>query len=219
MERPATDPVTGPHQTRHVVLVHGLWTPATVMRPIGRWLVRCGYEPSYFRYLGRDDFEANAVALDRFIERLAGPAHYVGHSLGGLLLLRTLGARVDIPIGRTVFIASPVGGAESARRLARAASGRLLLGRAMGVLCTGIEPRWHRRERLGIIVGTGKFGLGRLLGALDGINDGVVREAETRVAGSADTLMIGSAHTPLLLSRRVAEAVAHFLATGRFTPS
>lgn len=219
MERPATDPVTVLRETPNVVLVHGLWTPASVMRPIGRLLSRRGYDALYFRYQGRDDFEANAAALGRFIGRLDAPAHYVGHSLGGLLLLQVLRARPDVPIGRAVFIAAPVGGAESARRLARSRPGRFLLGRAIGALATGIEPVWRRPEPLGLIVGTGKFGLGRLLGALEGMNDGVVREVETRVAGSAETIMIDCAHTPLLFSRRAAEAVARFLGTGRFTPS
>ena len=219
MERPATDPVIGLRQTRDVVLVHGLWTPAAVMLPIGRRLARCGYDPHYFRYRSRGDFPANAAALERFIERLGGPSHYVGHSLGGLLLLRVLRARVDMPVGRTVFIASPLGGAESARRLARTAPGRFLLGRAAEVLSAGIEPCWDRREPLGLIVGMGKLGLGRMLGTLEGNNDGVVREAETRIAGSSETFVIGCAHTPLLFSRRVAEAVGRFLGTGRFTES
>ena len=216
MERPADDPVSRSHKPAKVVLVNGLWTPALVMGSIGRRLLLDGYEPCYFHYRGRDDFERNADSLARHVGQLGAHVHCVGHSLGGLLLLRALSALGGLPIGRTVFIASPVRGAESARRLARLPMGTWLLGRSARALSEGVEARWRRAEPLGLIVGTSQLGLGRLLGPLEGANDGVVREEETRVEGSAATLRVASSHTPMLFSRQVAAAIGRFLEGGRF---
>ena len=47
--------------------------------------------------------------------------HFVGHSLGGLVILRALQLTDDLPPGRAVLLGSPLQGSRTAQRLARRA--------------------------------------------------------------------------------------------------
>lgn len=221
MERPAADPLAAPPRSRavirDVVLLHGLWMPSAIMRSLACRLAYRGYRPVLFDYRGRDDFAGNAARLAVFANRLHRPAHYVGHSLGGVLLLDALGADPNLPVGAVVLIAAPARGSESARRLARTPIGRWMLGRSRFRLCETTRPTWRRPEPLGIIGGTGATGIGRILGALTGDNDGVVCLTETGVDGCSDEVRFALGHTPLLFSLRVAEQIARFLEAGRFS--
>jgi hypothetical protein len=60
-------------------------------------------------------------------------------------------------------------------------------------------------------------GLARLLGRLHGVNDGVVTLEETEVEGMAERIVLPVGHSAMLLSARVADNAAMFLANGRFS--
>jgi pimeloyl-ACP methyl ester carboxylesterase len=203
---------------RDVVLVHGLWTPGAVLWLLAARLIRRGYRPRCFGYRGRDSFSRNVERLADYARALGCPAHFVGHSLGGVLAFETLNANHDIPLGATVLVAAPVCGCASARRLAAWRLGRWMLGRSDAVLCRTAAARWMRREPLGVIAGTRSIGAGRLLGALPGGNDGVVTEPETRVDGCSGNARLRHGHTSILFSRELAERVDAFLRDGRFSP-
>jgi pimeloyl-ACP methyl ester carboxylesterase len=196
-----------------VVLVHGLWMPAAIMAPLSARLVRGGYRPRHFAYSGRR-------SLDAALERLAGFArggapHFVGHSLGGVLILDMLGRYRDVAAGRIVLIGAPVNGCLAGRRFGEWAIGRWLLG-ASTARWRECVARWQRPEPLGVIAGTRPLGLGRMLGKLPGENDGVVRVAETAVQGMADQALVRQGHSLLPVSRRVTALVQHFLSAGCF---
>lgn len=198
-----------------VVLVSGLWAPAASMAVLAARLRRGGFAPRTFAYSGREPLAANLERLAEFSR--AGEAaapHFVGQSLGGVLIFDMLSARADVPAGRVVLLGAPVRGSLSGRRLAGHALGRWMLG--------GCAPRWQerdavwrRREALGVIAGTAPLGLGRGLGRLPGEHDGVVRVEETEVTG-AERVRVPQGHSPLAFSRRVAALVQRFLRTGRF---
>jgi hypothetical protein len=80
-----------------------------------------------------------------------------------------------------------------------------------------LERRWSGARDLGVIAGDLGVGLGKLLGPMDGPNDGTVLVDETRLPGAADELRLRSSHTGLLFSAEVARQAAAFLQTGRFT--
>ncbi|MCI0398632.1 MAG: penicillin acylase family protein [Chloroflexi bacterium] len=116
--------------TREVVLAHGLWVPAMVMSPLAARLARSGLRCHNFGYRGRSaPIEAHAARLARFA-RAVGPAHFVGHSLGGLIVLEALGSESSVEAGRVVLLGTPVQGCLSGRRLARHALGRWVLGQS-----------------------------------------------------------------------------------------
>ena len=197
-----------------VVLVPGLWMPAAVMLLLAAHLERAGYRVHRFGYRGRDPLDAN-------IERLASFArgslmHFVGHSLGGVLIYDMLERHRDIAAGRVVLIGSPVRGSFAGRRFGSRSLGRWMLG-GCSPRWQEREARWQRPEPLGVIAGTMAFGLGRAIGRLPGDNDGVVCVEETRIDGMVARALLPQGHSRLLVSQSVAGLVERFLGTGRFS--
>lgn len=199
--------------TNEVVLVPGLWMPAAAMALIALRLSRAGYRTRSFAYEGRAPLESNIERLARFIHGRA--AHFVGHSLGGVLVYDMLTRHRDVAAGRIVLLGAPVRGCFAGRRLGAAALGRWMLG-ACRDRWVAQDARWERKEALGVIAGTLPMGLGRALGALPGANDGVVCVQETKIDGAGEYVLVREAHSMLALSGHVATLVERFLRTGRF---
>lgn len=201
-----------------VILAHGLWVPGVVMHPLAARLARAGFRCHSFTYGGRArPLEAHAERLAR-LARQIGPAHFLGHSLGGLVVLEALQSDAAIGVGRVMLLGTPAQGCLSGRWLARHSAGRWLLGESEKLWHEGRAARWTRAEPLGVIAGTTPFGLGRMMiGRLPGPNDGVVCVEETAVQGMTERVVLPVSHSAMLVSSRVAEHVATFLAEGRFS--
>lgn len=194
-----------------VVLVPGLWMPAVIMAPLAARLSRAGFRTRRFVYSGRRSLEAAVQQLAR--ERAA--PHFVGHSLGGVLIFDMLSRHREVAAGRIVLVGAPVNGCLAGRRLGQWALGRWMLG-ASAARWESCTARWERTEALGVIAGTRPLGLGRTLGALPGENDGVVRVDETTVQGMTEHLLLPQGHSMLAMSARVSALVERFLRAGRF---
>jgi pimeloyl-ACP methyl ester carboxylesterase len=202
-----------------VLLVHGVLMTARVMAVLARRLRGCGYRTVLFDYPTRGRcLRDNAHSLARFVGGLGSPTvHLVGHSMGGMLILRTLQETGGLPPGRVVLMGSPVRSSAVARRLCGSAPGRWLLGEsAEGGLLEAL-PDWSYGREIGVIAGELPVGFGVLLGGLQGRHDGTVGVDETRIEGATDTLVVRASHTSLVLSRQVAGQVCHFLQHGRFS--
>ncbi|MDA0983240.1 MAG: alpha/beta fold hydrolase [Proteobacteria bacterium] len=201
----------------NVVLVHGLWVPGVVMSVLGARLASAGFRCHCFGYFGRArPLHAHAERLARFARGI-GPAHYVGHSMGGLVILDALEQDRALPAGRVLLLGTPARGCMAGRRLARHAAGRWFLGESEDLWRESERhARWRRPEPLGVIAGTLPLGLGCVLGRLPGVNDGVVRLEETEVEGMAARVVMRTGHSAMLLSSRVAAQAVEFLRTGAF---
>jgi len=199
-----------------IVLIHGLWYGPISLGMLGRRLHRSGgWTVHRFGYPTiRHALDTNARKLREFIG--SGPAHLVGHSLGGLVALRMLERfGTDLPPARLVLLGSPVNGSAVARRLARLPALGRLVGRSAGPLDAGVQhvpPGWE----VGVIAGTRSLGAGRLIQRLPEPHDGTITEIETRLDGETDRLLLPVSHTGLVLSPTVADAIDRFLRTGRF---
>lgn len=200
-----------------VVLVHGLWLGGWVLGLLAARVRRCGYDTWIFPYPSMGgSLSANAANLARFVASLSVPrVHFIGHSMGGLVILKMLEAHAELCCGRAVLLGSPYSGSRSAETLARAAAGRMILGHSM--------MQWLREPRakpegyeFGVLAGCRKVGLGRLLTRLPDPSDGVVLEAETPIPGMTDFICLRVGHSEMLWSRAVAHQVCAFLTRGRF---
>jgi pimeloyl-ACP methyl ester carboxylesterase len=201
-----------------VVIVHGIWMTGLEMQPLAWRLRRCGYRTRVFRYPSlRRSLAQNAARLvARVGQQGDTTVHLVGHSLGGLVILRALQDHPDLVRGRIVLLGSPVNGSVIAQRLFAHRFSRCLIGRSGdGALLDG-GLRWHGSRELGRIAGTRPIGIGRLLGGFDEASDGTVALSETRLAGEHAATTFPSTHFGLLFSRPVARAVCGFLRAGRF---
>ena len=203
---------------RDVVLVPGLWNPSGVLWPLAARLRRAGYAPHVFSYRGRSPLEANVERLARFVrDKVDGhAAHFIGHSLGGVLVLETLNRHPDIPVASALLIGSPVRGSFAGRRFGRERLGRWMMG-AAAHCWESREARWTREAPLGVLAGSVPVGLGRIVGGrLPGQNDGVVCVDETVVEGMAASKLVREPHSWMPVSAGVARLAQNFMSTGRF---
>jgi pimeloyl-ACP methyl ester carboxylesterase len=208
------DAVTGEHvQTEKrdtIVLVHGLWMTGREMRVLGGRLEEAGFRVRYFRYRSwKGGLAQAAEALRDFVGTSeAERVHLVGHSLGGVVIARTLEDAALSRPGRVAMLGAPMGGSAAAGIMSRRRVGRWLVG---GVIREGIverAPKWPGGRDLLVIAGDVPLGSGILLG-LEKPHDGVIRVEETRVEG-ARTVTVRASHVGLLLSRKVAALLADF---------
>jgi pimeloyl-ACP methyl ester carboxylesterase len=197
-----------------VLLAGGLWMPGMAMALLGARLARHGYSTHVFHYSGREPLEGNVERLVRHAGA-HGRAHFVGHSLGGVLVFDALSHHPELDVATAVLIGAPVRGCLAGRRLAVSRLGRWMIG-ATAPRWRERNATWRRPEPLGIIAGTLPIGLGWMTGRLPGQSDGVVRVEETVVEGTVQRVAVPVAHSALIASRRVAGLVGHFLGTGRF---
>jgi len=202
-----------------VVLVHGVWMTGIEMGLLARRLRDCGYRTVQCRYHSLTNTVAeNAQLLRRLVNQQGdSPVHLVGHSLGGLVILRALHEQADLVSGRIVLLGSPVQGSVIAQRVNRYRLSRWLIGRSGEQALLGGRPRWSGQQSLGVIAGTRPVGVGRLLGGFDGPNDGTVAVSETRLENVTASLSFPSSHFGLLVSQPVAAAVCTFLKQGDFS--
>lgn len=210
-----------------LVLVHGLGRTPRSLWLLARVARRRGYHVIAWRYPSRRGTVAeHAAALDReltaTLRSVPGRAHFVTHSLGGLLIRAYLGA-VSLPtLGRVVMLAPPNQGSEVADRLRGWWAFRLVTGPAGQELGTGADGAAARLPtpdaEVGIIAGDRCVNplFGRWIG---GPSDGKVAVRRTLLRGMRDHLVVRSGHTLLPWRRSVIRQVFAFLETGRFLPA
>lgn len=207
-----------------IVYVHGLWQRGGEALWLRRRLTRAvGAETVAFVYPSVSaDATANARSLFEFLDRVgADTVHLVGHSLGGLLIVKLFEDAADadqrLPPGRIVLMGSPVRGSRTAQNLARLRLGRKIMGRSVDQeLMRPRERVWKGARELGVIAGDSGVGLGRLVGPLGAPSDGTITVEETQLAGATDHIVIHTGHTGMLFSAAVASQAGAFLCTGRF---
>jgi len=202
------------------ILVHGLWQSGLELFVMRRRLQADGsMRAIFFSYPTVVGSMSNHVR--RLIEcaraHKAERLHFVGHSLGGRVVLRALEVTDDLPPGRAVLLGSPLQGSRTAQSLARLPFARALLGGALTEECVDWSPReWSGRREVGVIAGSVGLGVGRLVANLDDAHDGTVLVEETRLPGAKDHLVVATTHTGLLVSAKVAEQTRYFLEHGVF---
>jgi hypothetical protein len=205
------------------ILVHGLWMRGPALTVIKRRLEAdrslrallfsyptiVGSMSDHVRRL-LDFAHAHAHRSERL--------HFVGHSLGGLVILKALSVTDDLPPGRAVLLGSPLQGSRTVQRLVRMPLGRTLLGGALVEECVDCPPReWSGRRDVGVIAGSMGFGMGRVFGNLGTEHDGTVTVEETRLPGAKDHIVVAASHTGMLLSAEVAAQTRYFLEHGNFS--
>lgn len=199
-----------------VILIHGLWMPGLDMSLLKRRLEPQGYRCHILRYASlRRTPRENARRLLEQCDRIDAPVlHFVGHSLGGLVIRHMFDLEPQRP-GRVVTLGTPHRPSHTAQIMYRAAL-LPLLGLSIEQGLIGGAPAWSSSHPLGSIAGTLGLGLGRLIPGLAKPNDGTVAVAETECPGMVDHIKLPLTHTSLLFSRVAAEQTARFLREGHF---
>ncbi|HET7396735.1 MAG TPA: alpha/beta hydrolase [Gammaproteobacteria bacterium] len=201
-----------------VVFVHGLYMTGLEMALLRRRVSQAGFDTHQFHYhTVLESVDANAKHLADYITKLdASTVHLVGHSLGGMVILRMFESGVRIPPGRVVLMGSPVRGSMAARNLTQKNWGWLLGQSGPDGLADTHDPVWDQSRELGVFIGTGGTGFGLPRPELTGVHDGVVTAEETQLPGATDQIALPVHHTSMLFQPEVAEQVIQFLKQGRF---
>jgi len=182
-----------------VLLVHGHAAPAVLLEPL---------RAVNWRYSSlRGSIEAHAARLAAKATELdADPAvarlHFVGHSMGAIVVRRALAIRRPRKLGRVVLLAPPNRGARLADVALRLVGRRLM---AATELCS------HPDSYVNRLAPAADLDCGIIAASWDH----AVSLASTYLPGQRDHLVLRSLHT-LPLHRHTPAQVGHFLREGRF---
>ena len=200
-----------------VVCTHGIWMNAWVMKPISRYLSKQGHECKSFSYrsVSRSPRE-NALALGDYVDQLdADIIHFVGHSLGGILLLHYFQIFDSAKPGRVVMLGTPLAGSGVAQYVSKNNFIKTSMLGASAKSLLGNSPAWKSTRPLAIFAGTKGQGVGKMLGApLDEPHDGTVAVSETKIDNCTLHIQVPYSHTGMLIAKPVAASVDEFLRTG-----
>ncbi|MDE2051628.1 MAG: alpha/beta hydrolase [Gammaproteobacteria bacterium] len=206
---------------QHVIYVHGLWMPGGESLLLAHRLLReFGLQVHAFPYSAATwGMEEITAHLQDFVRSLEVPAvHFVGHSLGGLIIYRFFERYPQQPPGRVVFLGSPCLESRAAVQAARLRFVSALMGPSVAdELLRPRERRWTFGRALGIIAGSQSIGLGQFLAGFEEECDGTVGVSETRLPGATDHIVLPVSHMGMLVSPRVARETGLFLRDGRFS--
>ena len=196
-------PAEGPREL--VVLVHGMGRSALSMAPLELTLRRAGYRVLNVGYNSQGPSVAEIGAavgaeVREATRREPAPAvHWVGHSLGTVVIRWVLQNEPPAARGRAVFLAPPNRGAASADRLA-------------GVVGWALPPIRELRTTGGPAADL-PLPPGAEVAVIAGDRDRKVSVEETCIRG-ADHAVVRSGHTFIMMRPSVRRTVRSYLATG-----
>ncbi|WOT06868.1 alpha/beta fold hydrolase [Shewanella youngdeokensis] len=202
-----------------VVLAHGLGRSDTAMWRLATRLEQAGYKVCRLDYASiGESVEAVLAQTSKQIDaciQYAPKVHYVGHSLGGLVIRAYLQNNHVLPkesIGEVVLIGTPNKGSELADHLSD--SWLMQLGGGISrALMTGSNSLGNRLEELdlniGIIAGTKSSSLTN--DKFTGANDGLVSVESAKLKNMSDFIAIDVNHSQMRNNQEVALQTIHFL--------
>lgn len=199
-----------------IVLIHGLWEAPFMMNVLGYRLAKQGYLVKYFHYHSViKDITANREKLFNYLQPLENQVvHLVGHSLGGLLILKLLEKHSLENVKSIVLLASPVNGSVASKAFIDKFYAKLIFGRSLPALVEGVQV--EAEQQVGVIAGTGGMGVTQYFIKIPKPHDGVISVKEAELQGANEMITLPVSHFPMIFSRQVAENIVEFIQTGQF---
>jgi len=206
-----------------VVLLHGLGRGASAMWPLASRIEQAGFDVVRIEYdsLGAPPeviLASVARQIDACCRDLPNRVHFVGHSLGGLVIRGYLAEHSPLQLGRVVLIASPNAGTPLVDKY-RDTWLMDLAGPTAKTLGTGplsfpnaLPPPNYQ---VGVIAGVRPAGFVADDG-IPGADDGLVPLESAKLAGMADFIVVQTNHSLLRYSRQAARQTIAFLRGGAF---
>ena len=203
-----------------VLLIHGMGRTPASMLILQRRLARHGYRTHLFGYAAwAETLEGVSARLARRIRQRVGMQPYavIGHSLGSVILRRTLGELAANPPRLAFLLAPPMRACRAARFFSRFGLYRALTGE-MGQLLAdeafmnGLPLPAHT------VIYAGTAGpRANWLPFGTQANDGILTLDEMRGEGG-EQIEVAASHTFIMNSRAVCDDILHRLAACEQTP-
>ena len=211
-----------------VVLLHGIARTSRSMNKLERALQASGFATLNLDYASREkclDALAEDVhpTITAFAEKISGPLHFVGYSMGGLLIRVYIARHRPANLGRVVLLGTPNAGSEVADLLIDLPLYRAFYGPAGQELATrndnvltSLPPIDYS---VGIIAGD------RFIDPISGLfivprpNDGRVSVQSSKLDGMADHVIVNASHPGLPLHPDAIAQTVAFLRDGAFQSS
>lgn len=212
----------------HVVLLHGLGRTSASMRKVRRALEQAGLKTHSWAYPSRHHrLQGHVEAFRQWLsdQDFDGPVHFVGHSLGGLIIRGTLATDPPVAVGKIVMIATPNQGAGVVTRHGNNRFSRLVFGQPLEDLSESSEALKTLgvpEAKIGIIAGIQPF---HFFNPISWVNlfhisghehDGTVEIHNTYLAQASDTIAIDAHHTFICDHPEVIKQTLYFIANGHF---
>ena len=203
-----------------VVLVHGFFRSEKDMRYLAGKLKERDYRvfaptlPAIFGSVRECSDLLTKMIDDNVLGE--GVVHFVGHSMGGLVIRDYLSRRIVKKLGRVVMMGTPNGGSPYANLLLKFPFSRRFLKALPDIAIPGLDiaaPLNDPSPEIGIIIGETGF-LRKYL--IPGDHDGLVGAASVRKITASDEMRVPFCHERIHWRPHTAEAVISFLETGKF---
>jgi pimeloyl-ACP methyl ester carboxylesterase len=208
-----------------VVLLHGIGCSSRSLGKLQRALQQAGFATLNLDYPSRRkplDLLAGHIhpAVADFAERNTAPIHFVGHSMGGLLVRVYIANYRPARLGRVVMLGTPNAGSEVADLLRAISLYRSFFGPAGLQLTTDLDDMLKSLPALdyavGIVAGNRSIDPISSTFILPRPNDGRVSVASSKLDGMADHITIKAFHAGLPRHRIAIDQTIAFLREGRF---
>lgn len=205
-----------------VVLLHGLGRSPAVMWLLASRLEDAGFQTVRVGYASLQDTPGQILAdvsrqINACCVRKTRQVHFVGHSLGGLLVRAYLKKNRVPNLGRAVLLGTPNGGTAIVDKL-RGSWWFDFLGPTAKALGTDARsfPRTLDKPNYPVGVIAGKVDNDNE-GLLPGEDDGLVAVASTKFDGLTDFVVVETGHSAMRYHKGVANYTIRFLRTGTFS--
>ena len=207
-----------------VIVLHGFAKKPVSMARIAYFLKKEGYTVHQVAYPSIKQKEENVKAfvykqIDNIVAKTPDQKiHFVGHSLGGLLIRSYLGEHEQIKnIGHVVITGSPSKGTNFVDHYKDSGWFEflgeipLMLSSKGSPFLSSLKPPYYK---LGVIAGN--FNTPFQEHILEGKDDGLVPVESTKIDDMTDFIIINTVHGLLKYNKKVIQQIIHFLHHGHF---
>lgn len=207
----------------NVVLLHGLGRSSSIMNKMASYLSQYNYNIFNLDYPStKYPIEQLAEMIYQQIQHLYDldvPLHFIGHSMGGIIIRYLLTQQRPKNLGRVVMLASPNHGSRVINWLRKIWLFRKIYGPGALQLAEGKQGIYNQLPAVdyetGVIAGNSAVDI-LFWFFLKKPNDGKVTVKSTQVAGMKAHIVLPVAHPFTPQNKQVRKKTREFLQKGRF---
>lgn len=208
-----------------VVVLHGLARSSASMSHMVRALEKAGYHVCNVSYPSREHSievlttQFVVPAVRACLASKTDKAHFVTHSMGGVIVRQLAKSTPDLRIGRVVMLSPPNHGSEVVDKLGELSLFRAINGPAGLQLAT-------REDSVPRSLGSASFDVGIITGSrtinpflsllIPGEDDGKVSIESAKLEGMTGFCVMPASHPFIMKNKSVIEQTLVFLAKGSF---